>query len=466
MPGRGRNGRWGTPRAATPASPGPTTRRVRPPVQRAARIVDAQSHRGVDVVRGGHPARRRVEREVHEHRDRTGHDHARDVRDHADVLAEGLEEADGLAQGRPIDPGGGCQGDPGRGAVVQREIEVDDGHPGLVGGRTVRQEQPRTAGELDPARKARDGVVLTEDLDTGLLDQTGERVGREESAVHGDGHGRRCGPFRPRPGARCGVLAVREPAPARLAAQPPRLHQPALRERGREPRVLEEGLPYGPGDGLVDVLADQIGQFEGAHPEAAGLTQHRVDRGGVGGPLLVHPERLGVVGAGDAVDDEARGVRAAHRSLAPRACCLERAPRAVVVRREPADDLHERQKGGGIEEVEPDQTAGAAQLTGDGRDGEGGGVRGEQTVVGDDVLQGREQFLLDGELFQNGLDDQSGVGQLGDLHGRTEPGGRGVARRGVEPALLDQPVQTPGEGRGGLFRTARHGVVEPYGMAA
>ncbi len=54
--------------------------------------------------------------------------------------------------------------------------------------------------------------------------------------------------------------------------------------------------------------------------------------------------------------------------------------------------------------MQTDQTAGEAQGAGDRRDGEGGGVRGEQAVVADDVLQGREQFPLDGEPLQDGLD--------------------------------------------------------------
>lgn len=67
-------------------------------------------------------------------------------------------------------------------------------------------------------------------------------------------------------------------------------------------------------------------------------------------------------------------------------------------------------------------------------------------------------------MFQDGLDDERGVGELVEPLGRMQAGQRPVAAGGVQAALLDQPVQSSGQGVGCLARAARHGVVEPYAV--
>jgi hypothetical protein len=244
-----------------------------------------------------------------------------------------------------------------------------------------------------------------------------------------------------------------------------RLDEPALRQRRRELRALEEGVPDGTGDRFIDVLADQIGQLERPHPETAALAQHRVDGGGVGATLLVDGERLRVEGACDAVDDEAGGVGAAHGGLAPGGDGGQGPFGRRLVRRVAADDLDEGEEGRRIEEVQADEAARAAQRAGDRRDGEGGGVGGEKAVVGDGLLQRREQLLLDRELFQDGLDDECRVGELRDVRGGEQPATCGVALRGRHPPLLDEPVQASADRLRGLLGPAGNGVVETYGMA-
>lgn len=96
------------------------------PLEGTERVVHAEAHRRVDVLLGGHSLGDRVVREVDHPGDRAGDDHAGDVADDADVLAERLEEAGGLGEGLRRGVLGGGQRDPGGPAVVDGEVEVDD----------------------------------------------------------------------------------------------------------------------------------------------------------------------------------------------------------------------------------------------------------------------------------------------------------------------------------------------------
>src|SRR5690606_39670114 len=104
---------------------GPVAAGAAAPLERAERVVDAQAHRGVDVLLGGHRVGDGVVREVDDPRHRAGDDHAGHVPDDADPLAERLEQAGGLGDR----PGGrvraGGEGDAARAAVVQGEVELD-----------------------------------------------------------------------------------------------------------------------------------------------------------------------------------------------------------------------------------------------------------------------------------------------------------------------------------------------------
>lgn len=306
-------------------------------------------------------------------------------------------------------------------------------------------------------------LVLT-DLDARLADQREELGGRAQITLREDVRGR----LRLLSGVRLGtlgVLPVVVPAVPRLAAVPAGLDEPPLGERGREAHVLEEGLPHGVRDGLVDVLADQVGQLEGAHPEAAGLAQDRVDGGRVGGLRLVHREGLGVEGPRDAVDDEPGGVGAGDRGLPPGPCDLVRVRGRREVAHGPGDDLHEGQQRRRVEEVQSDESARVAQGAADGRDGQGRGVGGEQTVVLDDVLELAEQPLFHLELFDHGLDDQRAVREVFQPSGRSQPGACGVPVGAGEPVLLDEPVQARADRSGRRVGAPGDGVVEPHGVA-
>jgi hypothetical protein len=117
-------------------------------------------------------------------------------------------------------------------------------------------------------------------------------------------------------GAR-GALAVVVEAAARLATEKAGVDQLLLDQRGREARIVVEGVPHRACDGEIDVVADHVHQLERPHAETAGVAHDRVECGAVATAFVEDAQRLGVVGTGDAVDDEARRRARMHRRLAP-----------------------------------------------------------------------------------------------------------------------------------------------------
>src|SRR6185312_3941478 len=179
------------------------------------------------------------------------------------------------------------------------------------------------------------------------------------------------------------ALAIGIEATPGLAPQPPRLDQLLLYQRGRKARVAKEGAEDRTGYGEVDILADQVGELERPHAEAAALAQHRINGGGGGRLLGQQPQTLGVERPGDAVDDEAGGGTRANRGRAPGARQrLDLGERSRVAGHA-ADDLDQLHQRRGVEEVHADQTLRRAQGGGDGGDGKRGGVPGEQAVGAD-----------------------------------------------------------------------------------
>ena len=171
-------------------------------------------------------------------------------------------------------------------------------------------------------------------------------------------------------------------------------------------------------------------------------------------------QRLRVEGAGDPVHDEAGGVRAAHRGLAPGGGGPLGEAGHLLVRRVPGHHLDQRQQRRRIEEVQADHAPGPAQPARHGGDRQRGGVRGQHAALADDVLQIGEEPLLDRQLLGHRLDDEDGGRQLAEVAHRGDPGARGVAVRRGHPPLVHQAVQA-GEHRGRrLGGTSRQGVVQ------
>lgn len=75
-----------------------------------------------------------------------------------------------------------------------------------------------------------------------------------------------------------------------------------------------------------------------------------------------------------------------------------------------ADDLDELLHRGGVEEVHADDALGVLRRDGDLGDRQGRGVRREDRVGGDHLVDLAEQFLLEVQVLRHGLDDEPGRG--------------------------------------------------------
>ena len=109
------------------------------------------------------------------------------------------------------------------------------------------------------------------------------------------------------------------------------------------------------------------------------------------------------------------------------------------------DDLEELHHVGRAEEVEADEAGRVGQALGDGAGVEVGGVGGEDGVGAAGAAEGVEDGALDGEVLEDGLDDEIGVGEGGVVGGG---GDAGHARGGVglgEAAALDGAVEDAAE---------------------
>ena len=81
------------------------------------------------------------------------------------------------------------------------------------------------------------------------------------------------------------------------------------------------------------------------------------------------------------------------------------------------DDLKQLHHVGRTEEVEADEARGVGQALGDGAGVEVGGVGGEDGVGAAGAAKGVEDGALDGEILEDGLDDEVGVGEGGVVGG-------------------------------------------------
>ena len=342
-------------------------------------------------------------------------------------------------------------------AVVEREVEVDD-VPELDA-RSVRRRAAadRRSGSTMPVPWSSSSSRTAM---PGLADQRDQLRRRAEVALDDDvrRRPRRLGGVRRRDARPRAALAVTsyQPLPVLRPSRPDSTSRRWASD-GRELRVLEEGLPHRAGDGLVDVLPDQVGQLEGAHPEAAGLAQHGVDGGRVGAPLLVHRERLGVEGAGDAVDDEARGVGAAHRRLAPRRGRRRtRAWPATASVANPQTTSTSGSSGAGLKKCRPTKRPGCCRAPRDGRHRQGGGVGGEQAVRRRRPPPARRRAAcLTSSRSTTASMTSAASARSADALGGAQPGACRVPVGGGQPALLDEPVEAGADRAGGLSGAAR-----------
>ena len=92
-----------------------------------------------------------------------------------------------------------------------------------------------------------------------------------------------------------------------LFAEETGIDQFLLDQRGQEALIVVESTPDGIGHGEIDVVADHVHQLERPHAETASFAHDGIDGRVIGCAFLCQAQRLGVVGAGNAIDDETGG---------------------------------------------------------------------------------------------------------------------------------------------------------------
>jgi hypothetical protein len=137
------------------------------------------------------------------------------------------------------------------------------------------------------------------------------------------------------------------------------------------------------------------------------------------------------------VDDEPRGVVAGDRLLAEPLHKGVGRVEDLVARERGSDHLDQGQHRRGVEEVHADDAFPAARCVRDLRDGERRGVRREDRVGLDDLLQLAEELPFDAEVLEGGLDHELARAEVGEVGHEREPSERRVLVVLRQAAFLD-----------------------------
>ncbi|MCY1366167.1 hypothetical protein D9M69_530480 [compost metagenome] len=212
-------------------------------------------------------------------------------------------------------------------------------------------------------------------------------------------------------------------------------------------------------------MADQVGQLEGAHAEAAGVAHQCVEGGAVGGAFLQQAQAFGIEGARHAVDDEARSGLRVYRLLAPGLGGFVQAFGQGAVAGQARYDLYQGHQRRRVEEVHADHPAGMLEAGSQAGDGQGRGIAGEDAVGAAQLFELAQQATLDLQVLDDGFDHQAGIGQgLDGLH-RLQAGDDGGAGFGGEFVLLHQAAELAVDAVDGLGGRAGAVVIELDRMA-
>ena len=184
----------------------------------------------------------------------------------------------------------------------------------------------------------------------------------------------------------------------------------------------------------------------------------------VGGPeaLLVRPHGFGQERHQDAVDDEPGPVGRDDDLFAERRAELADGGFGRVTRVARPDELDERHDRHRAEEVHPDEplAAVAGDRFGQSVDRDRRGVRGEDRFRARDRVELPPQGRLDGEVLEDGFDDQVDVGDARELGAGFDAGEGGVTLVPGEAALGERPVEVAGDPVAARLRSCQVGLVE------
>src|SRR5882724_2921006 len=207
-------------------------------------------------------------------------------------------------------------------------------------------------------------------------------------------------------------------------------------------------------DVQADVEADQVGEGQGAHRMVHPHLHHRVDRLRLSHSLVEAEDRLVDHRHQHPIGDEAGGVVYFYGSLPHLFRGRLDGVVGLLARRETADDLDQLHDRDGVHEVHADDFVRPAGGGGQAGDRDRAGVGGEDGLRRARPVELGEDLLLDLQPLDHRLDHQLRLGQGLNLPRRLHSGEGGIAGRGVELALLDQPPEALAD----LGHAARQGV--------
>ena len=118
---------------------------------------------------------------------------------------------------------------------------------------------------------------------------------------------------------------------------------------------MVEGIEHRSRDRKIDVVTDEVHEFEGSHTKTTGFAHHGIDGRHVARLLGEQAQALCVVRPRDAIDDEARRRLGVHGTLSPCGCRVEDQRCQRGIGRKPGHDFHERHQRRGVEKVHAKQ---------------------------------------------------------------------------------------------------------------
>lgn len=225
------------------------------------------------------------------------------------------------------------------------------------------------------------------------------------------------------------------------------------------------------GGGQIDVGPHRINQRKGPQP-VAGHHHFRVDLGRAA-TSLQHGQRLAVVGARTAVDDETGTVGAVDhglsRAFGKRPCERQRIRGTAGM----GDEFDENHRRGRIEEMQPHDTLAPHEPLGNGHHRQRRGIGGQHCPRGQMRLDPRENGPLDRQRLGHGLDHNIGrrdvLGPLHDRHARQDGVPRNSRHRALghpDPERHRKPFQRrcPRLGSASVARTSWPACARPCAM--
>src|SRR3990170_3503547 len=236
---------------------------------------------------------------------------------------------------------------------------------------------------------------------------------------------------------------------------------------------LEAGLPVLFEHRLADVNqgieADEVGGGQGPHRVAEADLARLVDVFGGGRTALHHTDGVEDERNEQTIDDEAWCVPDANRKAVDGVAERHRRVGSGLRGALRGDDLDQTEDGGRVEEVEADDTLRSVRSGGQGAEGEGGSVAGQDGLRLADAAKLCEEVFLRGNILDDGLNDQVTAAQVLDVCGALEAAqGTFVALLG-EAASIDVTGQPPLDGGKALVQALlihlQHGHVVPVGCA-